>query len=137
MITIHDKLFKGVKAARVDNSGRQPRQYELNAVLTHSVDALNILTIFALIANENLTPSADDFELVTFRISMQISRQFFSNKVHFFHLSGRLGNELFCWERTSLKTIVGLNVLYIGICDLTSVEIEVFGLLDFNRWNCI
>ena len=65
---------------------------------------------------------------------MQISRQFFSDEVNFFHLCGRLSNELFRWERASLKTIIGLDVLNIGICDLTSVEIEVFGLLDLNRW---
>ncbi len=91
--------------------------------------------MFAVVPDEDGAAHINDLKLVLIAISVQIARQTLSDKVHFFHLLRRLGDQLLSGEYASFKTIVGLNVFNIGVGDLASVEFKVFLVfLDHYGW---
>ncbi len=93
--------------------------------------------MLAMISHENGAAHVNDLKLVLIAVCVQIARQTLGDKVHLFHLLRRLGDQLLSGEYTSFKTVVGLNVFNIGVCDFASIKFEVFLIfLDHYRWFC-
>jgi len=127
MVTMADESLETLRAARVEDAVAQPGEQEADTVLAHAIDALHICAL-ALVSLENLTASADNLELMSFTVSMEVPGERLGNKVHFFHLLRRLCDELLGRERANLEAVVRLDVLDVRIGDLAAEEVEIFHL---------
>ena len=96
--------------------------------MAHAVDALNIGAVLALIAYEDGAPRADDLQLVSVAVRVEVSAELSRDEVHFFHLLWRLGDQLASGEGAALQTIVSLDVFNIRVGDLTPEEVEILHL---------
>ena len=114
MVSLHDTSFKRFMAFGIDSSIFQPRNQETDSVLTGSIDAFNIGTIFCLVSLEYCTAEIDYFQFMFVAICMQKSRKFSAYEHKLFHFR-RLRDELFRWEYFLFEAVVCLDILYIWI----------------------
>ena len=86
MVSLHDTSFKRFLALGIDSSILQPRNQETDTILTGSIDAFNIGTIFCLVSLEYCTAKIDYFQFMFVAIGMQKSRKFSAYEHKLFHL---------------------------------------------------
>ena len=96
--------------------------------MAHAVDAFDVGAVFALVAHEDGAPRANNLQLVSVAVRVEVSAQLSRDEVHFFHLLWRLSDQLAGGEGVALQTIVSLDVFNIWVGDLTPEEVEILHL---------